>query len=141
MEFQHGTWGVDETFGLLRDHGAVLCATDLDKIDQPPFVRVTEPFLYLRLRRTAYDEADLDAWAARISPFIDVGLDTYAFFRHDEAGISPGRAIALAARMGSAGADVAGQDAASESLGRREHHEDLESLHDVMEPVGTPAAT
>ena len=112
MEFQHGTWHVDETFGLLRDHGAVLCATDLDEMDEPPFVRVTGPFLYLRLRRTAYDEADLDAWAARISPFIDAGLDAYAFFRHDETGISPGRAIALAARIGSAGAtwpaDVAG---------------------------------
>ena len=33
MEFQHGTWHVDETFELLRAHGAVLCATDLDEMD------------------------------------------------------------------------------------------------------------
>ena len=81
-------------------------------MDEPPFVRVTGPFLYLRLRRTTYDEADLDAWAARISPFIDAGLDAYAFFRHDETGISPGRAIALAGRIGSAGAHLAGSDVA-----------------------------
>ena len=60
------------------------------------------PFLYLRLRRTAYSDEDLDAWAARVAPFLDAGLDAYAFFRHDETGISPGRAMALAARLGPA---------------------------------------
>jgi uncharacterized protein YecE (DUF72 family) len=99
LEFQHGTWHVDETFALLKAHGAVLCTTDLDDMDEPPFIRVTGPFLYLRLRRTSYSDDDLDAWAARISPFLDAGLDAYAFFRHDETGISPGRAIELAARV------------------------------------------
>ena len=99
MEFQHGTWHLDETFDLLRAHGAVLCATDLDAMDEPPFIRVTGPFLYLRLRRTAYSDEDLDAWAARIAPFLEAGLDAYAFLRHDETGISPGRAIALAERL------------------------------------------
>ncbi len=31
LEFQDISWHVDETFALLRDHGAVLCATDLDE--------------------------------------------------------------------------------------------------------------
>jgi uncharacterized protein YecE (DUF72 family) len=100
MEFQHGTWHVDETFALLKEHGAVLCATDLDEMEDPPFVRVTGSFLYLRLRRTTYSDDDLDVWAARIAPFLDAGNDVYAFFRHDETGISPGRAIALAERIG-----------------------------------------
>ena len=99
LELQHGTWHVDETFELLRAHDAVLCATDLDEMEEPPFIRVTGRFLYLRLRRTSYDDATLDTWAARIEPFLDAGLDVYAFFRHDEAGISPGRAIALANRL------------------------------------------
>lgn len=103
LEFQHGTWHVDETFALLKTHAAVLCTTDLDEMDEPPFVRVTGPFLYLRLRRTTYDDADLDAWAARIAPFLDAGLDVYAFFRHDETGISPGRGIALAERVAARG--------------------------------------
>jgi uncharacterized protein YecE (DUF72 family) len=101
MEFQHGTWHVDETFDLLRAHGAVLCATDLDEMEEPPYIRVTGSFLYLRLRRTAYPDEDLDAWAARIAPFLEAGLDAYAFLRHDETGISPGRAIALAGRLSS----------------------------------------
>ena len=99
LEFQHGTWLVDETFALLKAHGAVLCTTDLDEMYEPPFIRVTGPFLYLRLRRTSYSDDDLDAWAARVSPFLDAGLDAYAFFRHDETGISPGRAIELARRV------------------------------------------
>jgi uncharacterized protein YecE (DUF72 family) len=99
LEFQHGTWHVDETFALLRAHGAVLCATDLDELPEPPTIRVTGPFLYLRLRRTSYSDEDLDAWAARIDPFLDAGHDVYAFFRHDATGVSPGRAIAFAERV------------------------------------------
>jgi len=99
LEFQDASWHVDETFGLLKRHGAVLCTTDLDEMAEPPFVRVSGPFLYLRLRRTVYSDEELDVWAARISPFLDDGLDAYVFFRHDETGISPGRALALAERL------------------------------------------
>jgi uncharacterized protein YecE (DUF72 family) len=99
LEFQDPSWHVDETFALMGQHGAVLCATDLDEMEDPPFVRVTGGSLYLRLRRTTYSDEELDAWAARISPFLDSGLDVYAFFRHDETGFSPGRAILLADRL------------------------------------------
>ena len=103
LEFQDPSWHVDETFALLKEQRAVLCATDLDERSNPPYIRVTGPFLYLRLRRTTYSDADLDAWASRISPFLDAGLDAYAFLRHDETGISPNRAIALAERLAAAG--------------------------------------
>lgn len=99
LEFQHESWHVDETFDLLRGHGAALCATDLDELAEPPIIRLTGPFLYLRLRRTTYADDELDAWAARIAPFLDAGVDAYAFFRHDDTGISPGRALALAERL------------------------------------------
>ncbi len=99
LEFQDPSWHVDETFALLRSHGAVLCTTDLAERAESPFIRVTGPFLYLRLRRPTYTDDELDAWAARISPFLDAGLDAYVFFRHDETGISPGRALALAERL------------------------------------------
>ena len=45
--------------------GVVLCTTDLDDAETPPDIRRTGPFLYLRLRRTTYDDAALDAWARR----------------------------------------------------------------------------
>ena len=99
LEAQNPTWHVDETFAALRDAGAVLCTTDLDDQDETPDIRRTGPFLYLRLRRTSYDDAALDAWAARIAPFLDDGMDAYVLFRHDEDGTSALHAEGFAARV------------------------------------------
>jgi uncharacterized protein YecE (DUF72 family) len=94
FEFQHPSWLRDEVLARLADAGAAWCATDLDGRD-PPSVRLTGPFLYLRLRREAYSPAELAAWAARIVPFVEAGHDVFAFFRHDELGVSALRAIEL----------------------------------------------
>jgi uncharacterized protein YecE (DUF72 family) len=88
IEAQHPSWTADETFEALRAAGAVLCTTDLDDLVEAPDIRRTGPFLYLRLRRTAYDDAALDAWAARLVPFLDDGMDVFVLFRHDEDGTS-----------------------------------------------------
>jgi uncharacterized protein YecE (DUF72 family) len=92
MEFQDPSWLVDEVLDPLREHGAAVCATDLDDLDEPPSLHLTGPFLYLRLRRTTYSEADLAAWAARVVPFLEAGHDVFAFFKHDEVGAAPGLA-------------------------------------------------
>ena len=68
IEAQHASWHVDETFDALRAAGAVMCTTDLDELETPPDIRRIGPFLYLRLRRTDYDDAALDAWARRPGP-------------------------------------------------------------------------
>jgi uncharacterized protein YecE (DUF72 family) len=99
LEAQHGSWQADETFAALRAAGAVLCTTDLDDQDEIPDIRRTGPFLYLRLRRTTYDEAALDAWAARIAPFLDDGMDAYVLFRHDDDGTSALLAEGFARRV------------------------------------------
>ncbi len=99
VEAQDATWHVDETFAALRRVGAVLCTTDLDDQEGPPDIRRTGPFLYLRLRRREYDEAALDAWARRLVPFLDDGMDAYVMFRHDEDGSSALQAEAFAARV------------------------------------------
>ncbi len=100
FEFQHASWHVDETFAVLASIGAVLCATDLDELAEPPTVRRTGSFLYLRLRRTTYDEAALAGWAARIEPFLAAGDDAFVFFRHDADGTSALRALRLAEMLG-----------------------------------------
>lgn len=127
MEFQDPSWHVDETFVALRAAGAVLCVTELPPEgdegatrapaagaapsgggdagmdgDAPPIVRRTGSFLYLRLRRHDYDGTELDAWAARIRPFLDAGDDVYAFFRHDPVGRAGELAQALLSRIGTA---------------------------------------
>lgn len=99
LEAHHPSWHVDETFAALRASGAVLCTTDVDEQETPPDIRRTGPFLYLRLRRTAYDEAALDDWARRLVPFLDDGLDAYVLFRHDEDGATALLAEGFAARV------------------------------------------
>ena len=95
VELQHPTWHVDSTFELLRRHGSVLCATELDEDAGPPDIRITGPFVYLRLRRVDYSPDELNAWASRIRPFLFAGMDVYAIFRHDPVGRGPELALAL----------------------------------------------
>jgi uncharacterized protein YecE (DUF72 family) len=98
LETQDPSWRVDETHERLRAAAAVLVVTETDEAPDPPLT-VTGPFLYLRLRRAVYGTADLDAWAARLEPFLADGRDAFVFFRHDERGATPGYAVALAERL------------------------------------------
>jgi len=95
LEFQDSSWHVDEVFEALSEFGAALCATDLPDDPEPPTLRLTGPFLYLRLRRDDYSAAEVEEWAARIAPFLARGSDAFVFFRHDESG----RATELAAEL------------------------------------------
>lgn len=98
VEFQHASWHVDEVTDILRSHGAALCATDLDEGDPPDLLR-TADFVYARLRRTSYSDADMEEWARRFETFLGDGVDCFVFFRHDERGESARRAVYLLARL------------------------------------------
>ena len=98
LELQDGAWHVDEVFAIAGAAGAVVACTETDDAPDPPLT-VSGPFVYLRLRRERYGTADLDAWAARIEPFLADGRDAFVFFRHDAHGATPGYAAYLAARL------------------------------------------
>ena len=97
MEFQDPSWHVDEVFDALASAGAAVCATDLPDDPEPPTLRRSGPFLYLRLRRHDYAPAELRAWAGRLEPFLADGVDAFVFFRHDDAGRGAELALELAA--------------------------------------------
>jgi uncharacterized protein YecE (DUF72 family) len=97
VEFQDPSWHVDEVFSWLSAAGAAICATELPEDTEPPVLRRTGPFLYLRLRRHDYTAEELAAWAARIEPFVSDGLDAFVFFRHDEVGRGGELALEFAA--------------------------------------------
>lgn len=98
VELQDPSWHVDETFAALARGGATLCTTDLPDRDEPT-LRRTSSRHYLRLRRPDYDAAALDAWAARVRPFLEAGDEAYVFFRHDEVGHAPELAQAFRTRF------------------------------------------
>lgn len=86
VEFRDPSWAADETIAALRRAGAALCTTEGPDDPEPPTLRRTAPFLYLRLRRHDYTLDELAAWATRLEPFLAAGDDAYVFFRHDEVG-------------------------------------------------------
>jgi uncharacterized protein YecE (DUF72 family) len=100
LEFQEASWHVDETFEALARVGAALCTTELPEDTEPPTIRRTGPFLYLRLRRHEYTTAELEAWARRLEPFLVAGDDVYVFFRHDEVGRGPELGLELKSIVG-----------------------------------------
>lgn len=97
VEFQDASWHDDEVFAMLGAAGAAICATELPEDTQPPTLRRTGSFLYLRLRRHDYTPDELATWALRIEPFVADGLDAYVFFRHDEIGRGGELALEFAA--------------------------------------------
>lgn len=112
LELQDATWHVDEVFAIVGAAGAVVVCTETDDAPYPPLT-VSGPFVYLRLRRERYGTADLDAWAARLEPFLADGRDAFVFFRHDAHGATPAHAASLAARLPAYGPDTDGAQARS----------------------------
>ncbi len=96
VEFRDPGWFTDETYTVLADHRAALCIADADGLSTPPVD--TAPFGYLRLRREAYDDADLDAWAARIRA-VARWKRVYVYFKHEDAARGVTLAQVLLARV------------------------------------------
>jgi len=91
FEFRHASWFDDETYAALRERDAALCVADTD--DDEGHVVATAAWGYLRLRREAYDDAALEAWAERVAA--QPWTEAVVFFKHEDEATGP----ALAARF------------------------------------------
>jgi uncharacterized protein YecE (DUF72 family) len=80
LEFRNDSWQDQEVYDMLRANGAMLCVTDTDEGDTP-FV-FTSDHGYIRLRRTHYDDGELEAWARRIAE--QPLTRTYVYFMHED---------------------------------------------------------
>lgn len=98
FEFRHPTWFDDETYAILREHGAALCLADVDEESSPAGLVPTGRFGYLRLRRPDYGDDDLASWADRIRS--QPWDDAFVFFKHEDAGTGPRLAQRLIERLG-----------------------------------------
>jgi uncharacterized protein YecE (DUF72 family) len=82
FEFRNTTWLVDEVYGLLEKHGVSLCLAESDKLEVPQVL--TAGFVYARLRKPEYSDADLVEIGERVRGLLHGGRDVYAFFKHEE---------------------------------------------------------
>lgn len=98
----HESWRDGAVMQALADAGAALCVTDAD-VDTTPLL-ATAGFGYLRLRRTAYDDEALLAWAERIRT--QPWREAFAFFKHEDEARGPAFALRMRALAGEAGLDA-----------------------------------
>ena len=98
FEFRHESW--NEAKDLIAEHGAAWCVADTD---EQPFTGPSldpGPMVYLRLRKDAYQDDDLMAWADRIRNSMNQGSDVFCFVKHEEGALGPGYANRLAELVG-----------------------------------------
>jgi uncharacterized protein YecE (DUF72 family) len=93
LEVRSSSWFDDDVYDALRRRDVALCIAERDEKEKDtPFI-ATASFGYLRLRRAAYSDADLDAWAARIKE--QPWSEAYVFFKHEDEAAAPRFAVRL----------------------------------------------
>ncbi len=95
MEFRHPSW--EEARPVLVERGVAWCMAETDEIPAGP--DSFEPFGYLRLRKEAYTDDEIAAWAGRVGAALQAGRDVYCYFKHEEKGIGPVYAERFAERV------------------------------------------
>ena len=93
FEFRHVSWFAEEIYQVLRDHNATLCIAETEKLSTPE-IR-TASYIYFRFREPSYSPEEVKQLAERIARCVADGLETYAFFKHEEDPRSPLNAVAL----------------------------------------------
>ncbi len=93
LEFRHDSWFNDEVYKTLQERNAALCVAETEKLNTPE-VR-TANFIYFRFRQPSYTEDEVKKLADRIERCVADGVETYAFFKHEEDPRSPLNAVEL----------------------------------------------
>jgi uncharacterized protein YecE (DUF72 family) len=102
VEFRHESWLRDETFEVLRAHGAAHVNVSSDEM--PEERTVSADFVYVRFHGTetyhgAYQRPALEPWADFLAEQEAEGRDIYAYFNNDAEGHAPRDAERLATML------------------------------------------
>ena len=84
VEFRHDSWHDDAIESLLRRFNVSWAAADTD--ERPAECRNTADFWYVRLRRSAYDERDLEQWADKLRNMVGEGKSCFVYCKHEDEG-------------------------------------------------------
>jgi len=82
FEFRHDSWMTEDVRLLIGEHHSTMAVVETEEKSQlshPP--DQTGPFVYLRLRKGEYDQAELRGWADWISAQTQ---DVYCYLKHDQ---------------------------------------------------------
>lgn len=82
FEFRNPTWLDDGVYRSLRERNISLCLAESDKLEIPRVV--TANFVYSRLRKPEYSDAEREEIAERARETLATGRDLYVFFKHEE---------------------------------------------------------
>jgi uncharacterized protein YecE (DUF72 family) len=82
FEFRHESWLSEPVYEVLRKHKVSLCVAESERLEVPEVI--TADFVYYRLRKPDYTEADVEAFAARARELLATGRDLYLMFKHEE---------------------------------------------------------
>jgi uncharacterized protein YecE (DUF72 family) len=102
FEFRHESWLIEPVYAELRSHNISLCVAESEKLEVPEVI--TADFVYYRLRKPEYTDADIDSFAARARELLATGRDLYLFFKHEETPDGALNAERLLERAAPAGA-------------------------------------
>lgn len=94
FEFRHASWFDDEVYDALRARNCALCVAESEDLETP--LVATARWGYVRLRELDYDDAALDAWAARIAA--QPWDEAFVFLKHELQGPSQAERLARALR-------------------------------------------
>jgi uncharacterized protein YecE (DUF72 family) len=98
FEFRNASWLNDDVYARLRARNLALCIADTEKATTP--LVSTASYGYFRLRDEGYTPGALEQWSRTIRAHQDTWTDTYVYFKHEESGVGPEFAQALAANLG-----------------------------------------
>jgi uncharacterized protein YecE (DUF72 family) len=99
VEVRNKSWLTPEFYTLLRDNGVALAWAETPRMDQVS--EVTADFLYMRwegdrkavnglLGKIEVDrKVDLDAWADKLKPFLEKGMEVFGYFGKYFSGFPP----------------------------------------------------
>jgi uncharacterized protein YecE (DUF72 family) len=82
FEFRHESWLADAVYSELISRNISLCVAESEKLEVPEVI--TADFVYYRLRKPDYTEADIEAFAARARELLATGRDLFLFFKHED---------------------------------------------------------
>jgi uncharacterized protein YecE (DUF72 family) len=103
FEFRHASWLTGEVYELLRGRNVSLCVAESERLEVPEVI--TADFVYFRLRKPEYTDADIDAFAARSKELLAGGRDLYLMFKHEETPEGALNAEKLLAMVGHSGSE------------------------------------